>query len=263
MSVAAKSAIAEIERWLEGVKAGPRLKAAGSCFLIAHALSRRTNGNEFRKSGRLITWQSIPTMAGDTGLSERMVRYAVRRLEAAGHLAVMTGHGPRQSNRYTLIENRHSGAAINSGNSSTRVPHIPEQMRHSGSPNAAPGCAESGTRVPPNSSITHSLTLPPTDDTEPGGPRLRAEEALGPLPPAMGELDAPLRDLLGERWKWLVGVKLEARTADTVTLAVTTPSARDNIIRHCEADILAVAGASKLEFKFLIAVDVPPLRRMP
>jgi hypothetical protein len=47
-----------------------------------------------------------------------MVRYAVRQLEAAGHLSIKTGHGPRQSNRYTLItQERQPIAADNSGNS--------------------------------------------------------------------------------------------------------------------------------------------------
>jgi DNA-binding transcriptional regulator PaaX len=120
-----KNALGHIDRWLDGVKADRRhLKAGSTCVVIAQQLSRKTNGSEFRKTGRLVTWQAIPTLAAATGLSERMVRYAVRRLEAAGHLTIKTGRGPGRSNHYTLIEKRHQSAAIDEANSGTRVPQL-------------------------------------------------------------------------------------------------------------------------------------------
>jgi hypothetical protein len=250
-----ETATANIERWLEGVKTGPRLKAASSCFLVAHALSRRTNGNEFRKTGRLVTWQSIPTLAAATGLSERMVRYAARRLEAAGHLAVMIGRGPRQSNRYTLIEMRHSGAAITEANTGTRVPQLPEQMRHSGSLIAAPGFTECGTGVPPNSSITHSRTLPATADTDAGGPR-RASSALGPLGTA-------LRIRIGkanfEAWFEKGEAELVSQTADTVSIAVKSHFFAEQIRSRFEGDLEACSGA--LQIRFVVREAGPPIAR--
>ena len=166
-----KNALAQIDDLLDAVAADRRL-TANSVFKVARQLTRKTNGNEFRKSGLLITWQAIPTLAAATGLSQRMVRYAVKRLAATGYLTIKTGHGPRQSNRYTLIpQNRQPVAAFNSGNSGNPLPHSAEQKRQSSVPKAATHCAESGNPLPPNSSITHSITLPPTADTDAGAPR--------------------------------------------------------------------------------------------
>jgi hypothetical protein len=57
--------------------------------------------------------------------------------------------------------------------------------------------------------------------------------------------------------------RLVARTADTVTLSVLTAYQRDEIRKHCEGDILAAAGATKLEFAVEIAVAPLSRRRMP
>jgi hypothetical protein len=95
-------------------------------------------------------------------------------------------------------------------------------------------------------------------ETDDGGPR-RALGALGPL----GELETDLRHRLGENFKWLGMARLVARTADTVTLSVLTAYQRDAIRQYCEGDILAAAGATKLEFVVEIEAAPLSLRRMP
>ena len=81
------------------------------------------------------------------------------------------------------------------------------------------------------------------------------------LPPAMGELDTPLRQCLGEDFRLLGGARLIERTPDTIVLSVPTEDMRGTIIRHCKARILEVAGVAELKFR----VELPPpkLRRMP
>jgi hypothetical protein len=105
-----------------------------------------------------------------------------------------------------------------------------------------------------------SLDIPsaPNGETEHHGPR-RAEGALGPL----GALEPDLRRRLGENFKRLSMARLVARTADTVTLSVLTAYQRDEIRKHCEGDILAAAGATKLEFAVEIEAAPLSLRRMP
>jgi hypothetical protein len=120
--------------------------------------------------------------------------------------------------------------------------------------NAVTGVPECGHQRPPNSSITTSITLAATSDTETGGPRQRAN--------ALGPLDADLRARLGERIKWLAMAKLVEHSADTLTLSVLTALQADNIRRHCEPDILAVAGVTRLAFQIEIAAE-PNARRRP
>jgi hypothetical protein len=248
------NALAHIDGWLDAVKADRRrLKAASSCVVVAHQLSKKTNGKEFRKTGRLITWQSIPKLAAATGLSERMVRYAVRRLEAAGHLAIETGRGPRQSNLYTLVEKRHPSAAIAEANCGTPLPHSVGQARHSGAPTEASEFSDCGNRVPPNSSISNSRILPTMANTERSGPRQRAD-VLGPL----DILDTHLRQCLGENAKWLDAARPVELTDGVITLSILTPYQGDNIRKYCEPDILAAAGATELKF---IVADPPKARR--
>jgi hypothetical protein len=127
--------------------------------------------------------------------------------------------------------------------------------------------------VHPN--LEHNRTLRPTADTEHGGPRQRAD-ALGPPPetgkrlgngsgptaqgeppdPALGPLDADLRQRLGERFEYLAAVKLAGHSKDAITLSVLTTYQADNIRRHCQADILAVAGASELKFEVILPEPV-------
>jgi hypothetical protein len=80
----------------------------------------------------------------------------------------------------------------------------------------------------------------PTTGTETGGPRQRAD--------APGPHEAGLRKRLGERFEWLDCAKLAGHSTDTVTLAIVTRAQGDNIRKHCEADILAEFGVTRLEF---------------
>ena len=125
-----------------------------------------------------------------------------------------------------------------------------------------PGSGDAKPRQPchPNLLITDDRTSAPTADTEPGGPRQRAV-ALGPHP--LGALEPDLRKRLGENFKWLSMARLLVRAAETVTLSVLTAYPGDNIRKHCEADILAVAGATQLEFVIELTVDLPKQRRLP
>jgi hypothetical protein len=164
------------------------------------------------------------------------------------------------------------------------APYLAE-IRHQRPQHTAPA---SPTYGPPtvHTSLLFPISLPSADlETEPGGPRLRAV-ALGPpsgeetgkglgngaaepeppTPKALGPLDQALADLrhqLGEKSKWLVTARVAGLADGVLTLSVMTPSDRDKIVRHCETEILEASGASALRFEFAIAVEPPPLRRMP
>jgi hypothetical protein len=279
-----KSLVAQIEDWLAEVKANRRLNAASTCFLVAHQLSRKTNSKEFNKTGRLTTWQSIPTLAAAIGKSQATVRRATGSLKAHGHILINTGRGPGKSNLYTLIEQERQAVAETGGqiprtsernykaNTDHQRAHFQNEMRSSTSPNALTGDAECAHQRAPNSSISNSIILPSTADTEPSGPRQRAD-ALGPprqtsLPPSqppeppdpsLATLEAEIREGLGERAEWLNGAKLVARDGTSATLSVWNAHQVDNIRRHCEAFILEITGTSRLEF----VIEPPtPARRL-
>lgn len=91
--------------WLNAVKADRRLTKS-SCFKVAFQLAQKTNAHEFTRSGKLMTWQSIPTLAAAAGLSERTVRYALEAIQRTGHATIKSGHGPGQSNCYTLLQQK-------------------------------------------------------------------------------------------------------------------------------------------------------------
>ena len=121
----------------------------------------------------------------------------------------------------------------------------------------------------PNPSMNTYLILPADRETGAGAPR--GLEGLGPPPETeskrltngpLGDLEPGLRDLLEEDYRRLAMAELKGRTADTVTLSVMTPTERDTIRKHCEAAILKVSGASKLEFVVELAVEPPSLRRL-
>jgi hypothetical protein len=242
------------------VKADSRLPA--SCFKVAFQLAQKTNTAELEKFGTLVTWQSIPTMADAIQMSERTVRDMVSRLQAAGHLEIESGHGPGNSNRYTL-KYRQPAAAFNEANTGSGLPHSDEQMRQLSVRIAAVERTNSGSRLPPNYSISNSIISARAREehreSESASCGPRSLEGLGPL----GPLEAELRRRLGENFKWFAMAKLVERTADTVTLSVLTASQRDAIRKHCESDILTAAGASRLEFIVEIAADPPKARRRP
>jgi hypothetical protein len=160
----------QIFGWLNTVKVDGHLPA--SCFKVAFQLAQKTNTAELEKSGTLVTWQSIPTMADAIQMSERTVRDMVSRLQAACHLDIETGHGPGNSNRYTL-KYRQPAAAFNEANTGSGLPHSDEQMRQSDVSIAAVQRMNSGSRLPPNYSISNSIISARE-------PRC-VEDALGPL----------------------------------------------------------------------------------
>jgi replication protein C-like len=247
----------QIFRWLDSVKADRRLCA--SSFKIAYQLSNRTNTAEFKKSGRLITWQAIPTLAAATGLSDRTVRRAIRRLQATGHLTVKIGGGRGKSNRYTLAPQTLSPVAVfNEPKPCQPLQGFAGQTLSSATLNPDKSDPKPCHQWPGNLSRKDfsNLCSAPDRDSEDASRRPRSLEGLGPL-------DAELHCRLGENFKWLAMAKLADRTADTVTLSVLTASQRDAIIKHCETDILAAAGASELKFVVEIAADPPKARRRP
>jgi hypothetical protein len=260
----------QIARWLKQVKADHRLCTVD--FTVAYQLSERTNEAEFARSGILLTWQGIALLAAEAGVCERTVQRSVGRLQKFKHLAIKPGGGRHHSNRYTLLlhatqavaaidDNSETVTAVSgfSGNGDSGVGVSPETVT------VVSGKGDSRVAKPrqpchPNFYRTTDRTLATISETEPGGPRSRAD-ALGPHP--LGELEPELRSRLGENFKLLSMARLVARTDETVTLSVLTVWQGDNIRQHCEADILAAAGVTELRFEFAIAPEPPPLRRMP
>ena len=164
--------------WLDAVKIDGYLPA--SCFKVAYQLAQKTNGAEHEKSGALITWQSIPTMAGAIRMSERTVSDMVSRLQAAGHLAVETGRGRGHSNRYTLIQqNLQPAAVFNEDKTGSELPVLDQQNLQPDVLKPAVQRAKTCSRLQPNYSISNSITSTTTADTDAGGPR--GLEGLGPL----------------------------------------------------------------------------------
>jgi hypothetical protein len=250
----------QIFAWLNALKADRRLHA--SCFKIAYQLSNRTNVAEFKKTGRLVTWQAIPTLAAATGLSDRTVRRVVRRLQLTDHLTVKPGGGRGRSNRYTLTPQTLSPvSAFSEAKPGHPWQGLDGQTRSKATLNPVTGDHKPCHQWPLNLSIKEFSNLSEREresETASRGPR-RAEGALGPL----ASLDAELRRRLGEKSKWLVMAEVAARSDDSVTLSVPTPSQRDAIIKHCELDILAAAGVSELKFVVEISADPPEARRRP
>lgn len=82
-------------RWLTTVNLDSRATIA--MVRVAGALARRQNA----VTGQLNP--SVPTICGDTGLTDRAVRAAVKALEGAGFLSVARGDGRGHSNAYRLI----------------------------------------------------------------------------------------------------------------------------------------------------------------
>jgi hypothetical protein len=64
-------------------------------------------------------WPSLGTLAIKTRLSDRDVRYALRRLEHAGEIKTLRNQGPHGSNLYqiTITEGEDADVATSGGNS--------------------------------------------------------------------------------------------------------------------------------------------------
>lgn len=234
-----------IDAWRALARADP-LKGRTSCLLVANQLSRNTNKEEFERSCRLITWQGIDTLVAETGLSETMVRKCLKRLLAIGRIRIAEkGGGRGNSTRYELLlETLHTRAPFPATES-------PTETLHSEGLNPTLRGPKPYTRVHPNRE--HRTLKQDNTDTWASAPRLRAD--------ALGALDEELRAELGERFVWLDAAKLDGHSADTVTLAVLNSYQADNIRKHCEADILRVADAEKLEF--VVQRQPPTARRLP
>jgi len=270
-----------IARWLH---AGNR-RLRGAAIKVAVQLSQYTNRAAYESSGKLIAFQSIKAMAADTGLTGRTVQKNIRKLQAVGLVASEPNRGGRhRSNHYTLTLPADDAAET----LSRGTPFSDQKRVNAEARNPVP----LGPKPCPagQTNYTNDIKLPsePNSETEPGGPRLRAD-ALGPpsgeetskglgnghavaaepeppTPKALGPLDQALADLrhqLGEKAKWLVTAKVAGLTDAAITLQVITEAERDKIVRHCETEILEASGASALRFEFAIAVEPPPLRRMP
>jgi hypothetical protein len=230
----AKKMMAQIKDWLNAVKADSGLPASSTCFEVAYQLTQKINSAEFCKSGVLVTWQAERTIANACGLSERTVRDTLHHLRDAGYLEIKTGHGPGQSNRYTLK----NPAAFNEANTGNGLPHSDEQKRQSGVATAADERMKTGGRQPPNYSISNSIISPRE-------PR-RAEEALGPL-------GAELRKRIGadnqEAWFGDGKVWIISQVDDTITLAVRDKFLAQQIRNRFESHILAcLPGVVRIEF---------------
>ena len=88
-----------IARWLHAANRRSRNAAT----TVAVQLSQYTNAAEFENTGKLIAFQSIETMAAESGLTDRTVQKNIRKLQAVGFVACSPNHGGRgRSNCYTL-----------------------------------------------------------------------------------------------------------------------------------------------------------------
>jgi hypothetical protein len=116
--------------------------------------------------------------------------------------------------------------------------------------------AQRRTAIRTNLSLLSPFTLPlaPTRETENRGVSPRPD---GARPAPLGKLEGELRQRLGGRFDLLSLARLLPTTdTDTVRLSVLTPSQRDQIKQKCEADILAAAGASQIEYVVAITGGV-------
>ena len=257
----------QIFRWLDGVKADRRL-CASSVFKIAYQLSNRTNAAEFKKTGRLTTWQSVPTLAGATGLSVRTVRYAIRQLQTAGHLAVKIGYGRGQSNRYTLTP-KTPVAAFNEAKTCNPLQPFDQENLQPGVLKAAKNDAKTCNQLPPNLSIKEFSNLSSANSaTKPGAPRLRAValsappetgKGLGngsgpaaqaePLRPARphADLEDKIRSALGDHSKLFAGARVTEADAQSILIGCLTDHHASEL-RPFVDDIQAATGAEQVRF---------------
>jgi DNA-binding transcriptional regulator YhcF (GntR family) len=92
--------------WLDQVAGDPRVPGASfkGAYVLATKYVNRASGD---------AWPSQKTLAAAIGVSERTVRNIFGPLVTRGHLAVVIGKGPGQSNHYRpILEKRKKAAAI-------------------------------------------------------------------------------------------------------------------------------------------------------
>ncbi|MGH3433096.1 MAG: helix-turn-helix domain-containing protein [Thermocrispum sp.] len=154
-------------------------QAAGTELLMLLAIADHADDD-----GRN-AWPSRARLAAKTRLDERTVRRVIKRLEKAGLLRIVRGHGRTNSNRYTVV----TDAATESEKGAER----PEAERHAG--NSPCGAVpsekgafdpEKGVTAPPEPSITiqepskRDIAPSPTDDFDAfwaSYPRRKARQA--------------------------------------------------------------------------------------
>ena len=232
----------QIFRWLDQVKADRRLRAS-SDFKIAYQLSNRTNAAEFKKTGRLVTWQSVATLAAATGLSVRTVQREIRRLQTTGHLAVKVGGGRGRSNLYTL---QTLSPVSPFSEAKPRHPCHPldretvTSVSGKGDTGVAKGCHP----CHPNLSIKDLKNSPGDRDTEPERGSRRALTALDPLGAEICKAIGP--DAF-DAWFARGEAEIVEQTGDMITLAVKSRFFAQYIANQFEAVIARAAGVARAD----------------
>jgi hypothetical protein len=259
-------------RWLRAVQ--PLLSARlGGALKIATQLTEFLNDDVFAESGRLVGWQGIQGLAKATGLCERAVQANLRRLERRGVVVPTMSQGGRsKTNCYELKmpQTPHAGAGFNHQKPRTPVQGLAEQTPHSQVNKPRIRASKTPHAGAPELYKNYNRTLATTAETDPGAPRQRAGALGAPSEgeqdessPRFGQFEADLRRALGERFKWLALSTLVEHINDTVVLSALTAGQADNIRKHCEADILAAIGASRLMFEIVLAAEPMNARRPP
>lgn len=132
----------DVFAWLDQVFADPEIPPSG--FKLAFAISQHVN----RKTGK--AWPSQKTLGDEIGISDRATRTMLDRLRARGHLSIEVGHGPGQSSKYRMLQNRKPTSAIDHGKPEANF-RISDA--DTGSPvheNRKSTSANTGSQLPPN-----------------------------------------------------------------------------------------------------------------
>jgi len=269
-----KGAVAS--KWLRAVQRllPPR---SGGALKVATQLTEFLDEDTFANSGRLIGCQGVPGLSAATRLCKRAVQKNLRRLELLGVVAPTISRGGRGNyNWYELRMPPGSDADQVAGGDDKETPHVRAGFSNGKPRTPVQGLSDQNRARPfqkPRTPVPETpyarapvlqeysnSTSAPTTNGDTGGPRQRVN-ALGP---PLGALDATLRQNLGGRFKYLATARLVPTTAaGAVRLSVLTDAERVLIRRNCEAEILAAAGASYLEFDVELSADQPNPRRRP
>ncbi|MBT1512570.1 hypothetical protein KIP88_18870 [Bradyrhizobium sp. SRL28] len=250
---------ATIGEWRKQVRSN-RLPG-GAWIKIIDELADRTNAAEFNRSGQLIAWPSIPTLATATGLSRRMVHYAINALQRTGDLVIMRGGGRGCSNRYLLVTKTVQPIApFDEAKPCNPLHRLDGETVQPIAQNGATHCAKTVQPIAPELLKNSEKTLAPVTATDPSGPRSRADRPLGPL-----DVEA-LRRCIGEDnvAGWFTGKVLHTTLTNdgVLTVVVTTRFVADKIRSWFEPEVLQCApGALRLVVEVAAAEAGPPKAR--
>jgi hypothetical protein len=245
----------QISRWRDQVKTDGSLTRAANCFKVAYQLSMKTNADEFDKSGRLVTWQGIKTLAMLTALSERTVFRAIRHLQANGHVSIESGGGRHRSNCYTLTEAKNPVRPVRVLETET----LTKMARNPDNAGAKP-CQD----CHPNLLINNNRTYAPTTDTELGAPRQRAVALGAPSGKqgGLGELGEEVRKRIDaanfDAWLGNDKATFVSLIDDTVTIAVQSKFIAREIANRFEREIVEAAGVKRLNIEVRPAPKAAP-----